>query len=142
WVYRKYQAGQRDPMQVWMGPVYDLLRDKYRIDEIYQALFMRPSAWVATTFVSNWVDRKFLDGILFGISQSGLIFGKFLRQIIDLPIFNRGLETVFGQSPLMFGDGLRRIQTGRIQQYVLFSLMVVLIVTLVVVGISFPVPGR
>ncbi len=140
WTYRRYGAAQTDPLKGVLGAFYDLLRDKYRIDELYQVVFIRPARWVSRVLVSLWVDRKFLDGILYGLAHLGLIVGKFLRQVVDLPVFNRGFEAVFGRSPLMFGHELRRIQTGRVQQYIIFSLMVVLLVTLVTLGITYPLP--
>ena len=44
WVYgrRPLAAGQRDPLEVKMGALYTVLKNKYYIDEIYNYVFVQP----------------------------------------------------------------------------------------------------
>jgi len=110
-----------------------LLKNKYWIDEFYERVFMRPAAWVANVLVSVWIDKIVLDGILHWIGRAGLSVGRFLRSKFDLPVINTGLETVFGQSPLYVGNGMKRAQTGRVQEYIIMAMIVVILVGVIVI---------
>ena len=41
------QAGQKDPLERWLGPVYTLLQNKYYFDELYHLIVVRPALWLA-----------------------------------------------------------------------------------------------
>ncbi len=48
--------------------LHALLLDKWRVDELYEGLVVRPLARLAT--VSAWVDKTFVDGLLAGASSA------------------------------------------------------------------------
>jgi NADH-quinone oxidoreductase subunit L len=126
-VYRKVAVGESDPLQRPLGKIYELLKNKYYIDEFYQAAFVKPSAWISETFTDRWVDRGLLDGILNGIASLGLRLGSLLRNAFDLPVVN-GAGDELAEGTRGFGAFLRVFQTGRVQQYMLAALVVVLLV--------------
>ena len=101
-----------------MGFVYTVLKNKYYFDELYDLIFIRPATWFAETFVSTWVDRGVIDGFLHAVGRASLRLGSFLRNAIDLPIVN-GAADIFSESVKRFGHGIRIIQTGRIQAYLI-----------------------
>lgn len=120
-VYRRVAAGEKDPLQKPLGAVYTVLKNKYYVDELYQRVFIRPALWVADVLVSDWIDRKVLDGILHSIARFGMVAGRFLRNAFDIPVINNRLGD--GTANTVRGAGYRmgKMQTGRIQQYMMIA---------------------
>jgi len=120
-VYRDVKVGEPDPLEKPLGSIYTVLKNKYYFDEFYDLVFIRPATWFAETFVSQWVDRGVIDGILHAIGRGSLKLGSFLRNAIDLPIVN-GAADLFSESVKRFGNGIRIIQTGRVQAYLIVGI--------------------
>jgi NADH-quinone oxidoreductase subunit L len=135
WVYRGYRAGAADPLEAPLGTLYTLLRNKYYFDELYDFLFVRPVYWISETFVSVWVDRGVIDGSLDLIGRTALRLGDIFRNYIDLPVVN-GFGDFVGEGVKRFGRTFRVIQTGKVQQYLL-----VLMAIIVVLGAVLLLPG-
>ncbi len=125
-VYRNIEQGAPDPLRKPLGPLYSLFENKYNIDEIYQILFVRPSMWFSEKFTYLFLDRTVIDGILHLAARSSFWLGGFFRTRIDIPIVNRFGDFV-GFSTNDFGHWFRKIQTGRVQQYMLVSGLVAFI---------------
>lgn len=121
-VYRKIKAGAKDPLVFILGPIHTVLKNKYYFDELYELIFVRPAYWIAETFTSDWMDRRFIDGVLHGVSQGATVVGNALRNYIDKPVVN-GFGDLVGDSVKRFGKVFRVIQTGRIQQYMIQALI-------------------
>jgi len=119
-VYRDVKAGEPDPLERPLGSVYTLLKNKYYFDELYDLIFIRPAYWLAETYVSIWVDRGVIDGFLHAVGRASLRLGSFLRNAIDLPIVN-GMADAFSQGVKRVGHGIRIIQTGRVQGYLILG---------------------
>ena len=133
--YRGYSRGARDPLSAPLGPIFGLLRNKYYFDEFYERALVAPAVWLSQTFVSAWMDRGVIDGTLHAIGRTSLKVGDVLRTYFDEPIIN-GAGDAVGQGINRFGHAFRIIQTGRIQQYLLVVMAVV-----VVVGAVLLLPG-
>lgn len=71
-----------------LGGLYRLWQNKYYLDELYHAVFIRPALWVAEVFTYHWLDRKLIDGILHGVGRLGLMVGHGFRELIDRPLIN------------------------------------------------------
>jgi NADH-quinone oxidoreductase subunit L len=121
-VYNKIRAGDDDPLIKPLGGFHTILRNKYYFDELYDTIFVRPSYWFAATFTSEWMDRGLFDGILHTIARASVGIGNWLRNYIDLPVVN-GSGDLIGRSIQRFGRLFRVIQTGRVQQYMIFALV-------------------
>ena len=130
-VYRNQTVGKKDPLQKSLGGVYTLLKNKYYIDEFYTWAFVKPTYWVAETFSYKWIDKILIDGILHAIGRFGLWFGRILRSGFDAPVIN-GIGNGIADGTRKLGADLKPVQSGRIQQYMLITMLVV-----VVVGIIF-----
>ncbi len=120
YTYRGYQAGEVDPVQKLLGPIYTVLKNKYYVDELYDKIFIRPAIWLSDVF-SNWVDRSVIDGFLHAIANAVGVVGSFLRNYIDKPLIN-GLGDLIAELTQKLGINLRPIQTGKIQQYMVYAL--------------------
>jgi NADH-quinone oxidoreductase subunit L len=123
-VYRNVNSPAEDRLQI------PLLKNKYYFDEAYNFLFVKPSYWFAENVVYKFMDQKVIDGVLhlFGPSTSSI--GSGIRNYFDLPIINRGIGDGSYKVTWWFTKVLRPIQTGRVQQYLLFALA-----TFAVVGV-------
>jgi NADH-quinone oxidoreductase subunit L len=122
-VYSRFRTGSVDPVKRAMPGVHTVLQHKYGIDELYHAVFVVPSYWISETFSYKIIDRGIIDGFLNGISAFALQLGRFVRNDIDLPIWNRFFEWLAARIPAFAGD-LRKIQTGRVQQYMVIAIAV------------------
>jgi NADH-quinone oxidoreductase subunit L len=64
------------------GFVYRVLLNKYWVDELYEALFLRPGYWLSRNVLWQWIDRRVIDGLL--VNGSALmvsVTGGLLRLI-------------------------------------------------------------
>ena len=87
-VYRNVTLGAEDPLKKPLGTVYSWLQNKYYFDELYDRIFVQPAYWLSATFTSAWMDRKVIDGVLHFFGEYSSKVGRFLRNVIDLPIVN------------------------------------------------------
>ncbi len=132
--------GQRDPLMA-LGPIWKLLRNKYYLDELYGVVIAQKDGpegktgtldsvrvqagyllklvgWVAE--VCYAFDKAIVDGL---VNLAGAI-GRTLASIsgwIDKNIVD-GLVNLVGYVTNEIGDGLKLIQTGRVQTYLLLAI--------------------
>ncbi len=98
---KMFSKGEK--LDAFSGGFYNLLRDKYRVDELYDKIFISPLRWLTEVFYKI-LDVKIIDGAVNGTA-------KFFN--------NLSLDW-------------RRIQTGVIQDYALFSVAGILAIILYV----------
>jgi NADH-quinone oxidoreductase subunit L len=122
-VYKDVPAGAPDPLEKPLGPLYSLLKNKYYFDELYDLIFVRPAYWISETFTYLWLDRTIIDGVLHTIARVVSSIGGFFRNYIDKPIVN-GFGDFVGESVKRIGRSARFIQTGRVQQYMVMTLII------------------
>ena len=124
-VYRKYRAGEVEPFQRWLGPIFILLRNKYYVDELYHLIIIRPAVWLANRsfdFDDVWVIDPIVDFV-----------GSLTRRISDLSlsfdirVVDSGMVEGTAQAVNGFGGLLRKTQTGRAQSYLLVVAVTVLL---------------
>ncbi|GAB4504011.1 MAG: NADH-quinone oxidoreductase subunit L [Anaerolineales bacterium] len=119
--YRNVQSAAEDKLQI---PV---LKNKWYFDEAYDFLFVKPADWFAETFVYKWMDRGVIDGILHAFGHATAFIGTNIRAYIDKAIINEFMGDGTARLTQWFGGRLQPIQTGRIQQYMLASLGVLIV---------------
>ena len=137
WVYRDIRAGQKDPAEI-LGPIYTLLKNKYYLDtgkyknaageykdNVYEFLFVRPVVWFSETFVSVWVDKGLIDGTLHLIGRTAFRLGSIFRDYFDKPVVN-GSGDLAAAIVQWFGRNFKVIQTGKVQQYLVVVMVIVL----------------
>ncbi len=104
-IYIAYQtylvkAGAADRIATNFSGLYNLLKRKWYVDEIYDALFVRPLMWLSENFFWKIFDVKIIDGTVNGLAK---FFG--------------GLASV-----------LRRWQTGIVQNYAVTVVLGVIVI--------------
>jgi NADH-quinone oxidoreductase subunit L len=121
-VYRNVQTPEQDKLQ------FGVLKNKWYFDEIYYFLLVKPITWFAENVVYKFMDLGLINGILhlFGPATQGL--GAIVRNYFDIPVINKFFGD--GSADLTWWSGvkLRPIQAGRIQHYLILSLVVLFIV--------------
>lgn len=133
-VYQNFRVGAADPLEKPLGSLYPVIKAKYYFDEFYQAAFVRPSHWLADELTVQWVDKELLDGILEGIAHGTLWLGSAFRNYFDVPVVN-GAADAAGKGVRLFGISLKPVQTGRVQQYMVTTVVFVLVAVVLVVVI-------
>ena len=119
--YRNVASPAEDRLQI------PLLKNKYYFDEIYDLLFIRPAYWISETFTSLFMDRKVIDGFLHSLARFSLFLGHAFRNYFDKPVINEFLGDGTGKAVKSSGSGLRKIQAGRVQYYMVASIVVLVI---------------
>jgi NADH-quinone oxidoreductase subunit L len=128
-VYRNYRVGEVEPYQRWLGPVFTLLKNKYYVDEIYRAVFIRPTARLAD------LCFKFDVGVIdYLVNLAGRVTSVVadISRVFDEKVIDSTLVEGTGEVTNSFGGWLRQTQTGRVQNYVL----VIAVTLLLLVGLG------
>ncbi len=102
----------RDRLEV--PRLYPLFRRKYYMDDL--ALGIVDATRGPLARMIDWTNTYVIDGVVNATGGMGLALGRFVYGGLD----QRGVDGVFnGLSVLIdgLGSGMRRLQTGRVQQY-------------------------
>lgn len=125
------QAGQADPLVGILGEkLHTLLRNKYYIDEFYQWLLVRPVRWISNVVTDRFLDRTVIDGILHTLARIFIWLGDLMKVVNSWLI--DGVGDGVPEGIALSGGWIRRIQTGRVQQYLLFVVAAAILVGAVV----------
>jgi len=117
-VYRKVATPAEDRLQI------PLLKNKYYFDEIYAFLFVKPAGWFAEKFTSLYMDQVVIDGVLHSLARFSLFLGHAFRNYFDKPFINEFVGDGTGKAIKVSGSGLRKIQAGRVQYYMVVAIIV------------------
>jgi NADH-quinone oxidoreductase subunit L len=123
-------AGQPDPLINILGErLHTALKNKYYVDELYVRVFVKPSQWFAREVAVKFLDGTIIDGFLHGLARVFTWTGDLIKNL-NLWLIDGvgdGIPELIG----MFGAWFRRIQTGRVQQYLLLVAVATLLIVLV-----------
>jgi len=124
------KVGQQDPLIKWFGPLYELLSNKYYIDELYDLVFVRPAKWLSETVSFRFVDRILIDGLLHAIAGWTMKLGSgavwFEKWGINYA------PDKFGDGVRASGDSVRIVQSGKIQDYLMLTMSALVVVVIIV----------
>jgi NADH-quinone oxidoreductase subunit L len=96
---------------------YTFLRNKWWFDEIYDWVFVQPCLVFAKLIAT--IDQGVIDPFLNGLANGTRIFSNLWDAIVDRRIVD-GTINWFADRTYDLGLALRRPQTGKLRQYVLF----------------------
>ncbi|MDE2911023.1 MAG: proton-conducting transporter membrane subunit [Chloroflexota bacterium] len=113
------KAGQADPMEKFLGPLHPILQNRYYLDDAYIAAFVKPSQWLAR-HVTSFLDRGIIDAILHIIARIFTWLGDLIK-VLNLWLID-GVGDGIPIAIFHFGGWLRRLQSGRVQLYLLLAL--------------------
>jgi NADH-quinone oxidoreductase subunit L len=121
-MYRNVKSSEEDKLQIhW-------LKNKWYFDEAYDFVFVKPAYWFSETFVYKWMDKGVIDSILHAFGHVTSWLGLAIRNYIDTPVINEFIGDGTARVTQWFGSRIQPVQTGRIQQYMLASLGVLILV--------------
>jgi NADH-quinone oxidoreductase subunit L len=97
-------------------PVYSFLANRWWFDELYDAIFVQPALGIAR--LASGVDRGVIDRIIDGVAwtarQLAGIDAWIDRTLVD------GLVNATAAATWTAGMEMKKLQTGRLRQYVMF----------------------
>ncbi len=116
WIYGRAAARpsrQIDPLEAALPALFACLRQKFFVDEFYDATVVRLTA--AFAVFSDWLDRAVWGGLVRAVSWLTLALARLDRRVDDSFVnggFDSGTETVRG-----WGKWVSRMQNGQVQRY-------------------------
>jgi len=111
-------------------PLYNLVSNKYYIDEIYSFLFIKPTFRLSR--LAFKFDQRVIDGAVNAVARITIMLSK-ISAWIDRYIVD-GAVNLVAMIVKLFSLALRRIQTGYIQTYLLiafFGLAIIILIKLI-----------
>jgi NADH-quinone oxidoreductase subunit L len=114
--------------------LYRFLENKYYLDDLYEKV-IRDGVKGPIARAANWFNQHILDGIVNGVGRGSTVVGRWTYKYIDQGVVDNIVNGT-GVASEEAGQELRRIQSGKVQQYGawLFGGAVMLAAVLVVFG--------
>ncbi|MDG3006794.1 NADH-quinone oxidoreductase subunit L [Paludisphaera mucosa] len=97
-------------------PLYALFKNKWFLDDLYAVALVRPCLRLAKGCAG--LDRYLIDGLVNGLARSVEMFSR-LGGLFDAFGVD-GLVNGLAQAVYVAGDHARRLQTGRIRNYLMY----------------------
>jgi NADH:ubiquinone oxidoreductase subunit 5 (subunit L)/multisubunit Na+/H+ antiporter MnhA subunit len=136
--YRMYgrkplEAGEADPLIAVvnrLGPdMHKTLQNKYYFDELFELIFIKPTQWFSNNVASKVIDQGIIDGFLHLVARVAVYIGEFIKSLNAWLI--DGVGDGIPELIQNFGIWFRRLQTGRVQQYILLVTLAALLIGLI-----------
>ena len=116
WLYGRKpleQSEQPDPLETMWPDIFELLRRKYFIDEVYENTIIAFNAWWSRA--CDWMDFWIWSGGVHLVSY--VVVGlSWVNRFCDEYVVNLGFDEVCKRLRIG-GEGLSRLQNGRVQNY-------------------------
>jgi len=96
--------------------------------------FVKTGHWVSDVFTYQWIDKKAIDWFIEGFAKTVWNLGGIIRRWIDVQVIN-WLADHLGISLRAGSRELRHVQTGRVQQYLLLTVLLAFVVGAVFLAI-------
>jgi NADH-quinone oxidoreductase subunit L len=125
-----WQKLRADEIRQQFRPIYHFLRNKWWFDELYDAIFVRPTHFVARRVAA--LDRAVIDWFVDGIARVSRVFASLWDTIVDRGVVDGSIDAM-ARKTWDVGLSLRRVQTGQLRVYVM-SIVVGTIVLFVAIS--------
>jgi NADH-quinone oxidoreductase subunit L len=116
-----------DRVAARLAPIYTFLQRKWYFDELYHTTVVRLTIGVSRSL--RWFDDRIIDGLVNGAAFvtkiSSSTSGRFDNVVID------GMVNLVAYITGFFGLALRKVQTGKVQTYIVFVILGVMVFFLV-----------
>jgi NADH-quinone oxidoreductase subunit L len=109
--------------------VHSILKNKYYFDELYQVVFVNPSQWFAKNVAYEFIDLGLIDGFLHLLARLSTWIGELFKSL-NLWLID-GVGDGIPELIARFGIWFRRLQTGRVQQYMLLLALAALLIGII-----------
>jgi NADH-quinone oxidoreductase subunit L len=142
---RRYQAilalppGNRpdDPLRVTLGPLFTALENKWWVDELYNAIIIKPYKALTRLLVTGEEEANEAEFWEYWVHEVVLIggfraFTDFMALFVDLEIVDASFQGI-AEATRWVGSKLRRVQSGYVRNYALSVVLgVIIIVTFLI----------
>lgn len=138
WLYARkpLEKEQKDPLIGILGPgLHTFLNNKWYWDELYQRVFIAPTIYFSEKIVYEVMDKGIIDGILHLVANTFYTLGYYMKRTEEL-VFGKGVDWVKDQFLGMTNE-FRQLQTGKIQEYVVVSMLIASALAMVVLAINY-----
>lgn len=123
------RKGDRDPVrQFFPDSAWTMMQNRLHLDNIFLTIFYIPSEWVARKVAYQAIDKETIDEFLHGVGDTFVFLGESAKRINYVVI-----DGVGDGIPRLISIGsqyFRSIQSGNVQQYLLFGSGIMLLVIL------------
>jgi NADH-quinone oxidoreductase subunit L len=126
---------QPDPLIAPLGPLHTFLQNKWYWDELYQTLFIGPTIRFSERVVYEIVDKGIIDGFLHLVARVVFRIGRMMKSFEDA-VIGRGVDWLKDQT-LSVAREFRQLQTGKIQEYTVVSMLIASALAFVVLAINY-----
>jgi NADH-quinone oxidoreductase subunit L len=126
---------QKDPLIAPLGPLHVFLNRKWYWDELYQVVFIRPTVVFSERVAYEVIDKGIIDGILHLVARVFYRFGAVMKRTEEM-IFGDAVDWVKDRF-LDMTRVTREFQTGKIQEYVLVSAFIAMVLTALILAINY-----
>jgi NADH-quinone oxidoreductase subunit L len=120
YAWRKINA---DAIASRLAPVHRFLANKWYFDELYMGGVIRGA--LGLTQVLRWIDNTIIDGVVNGAARITRV-GSWASGLFDTYVVD-GLVNASAYITGLLGLVFRKLQTGRVQSYVVFVVFSVLV---------------
>ena len=97
-------------------PIYKFLRNKWYFDELYNAIFVQPTLFIARRIAE--FDKKVIDRFIDSLAKATRIV-SLIDDLIDRYLVD-GVINWFARRTYGLGMQMRSVQTGNLRQYIMF----------------------
>jgi NADH-quinone oxidoreductase subunit L len=124
------QTGQKDPLKQPLGFVFTGMENKWFVDEIYAAVFLKPYGAISR-FLADVIDGRFWHDWFHEKVIAGT-YNFLSKTVLDLRIDQQFIDAIgngLGNLTRRVSASLRRLQNGFVRSYalaVLFGVVVIL----------------
>ena len=124
------ETGQKDPLKKPLGFIFTGMENKWYVDEIYAAVFLKPYVAISG-FLANIIDGRFWHDWFHEKVIAGT-YNFVSKTVLDLRVDQQFIDAIangLGNLTRRASAGLRRLQNGFVRSYalaVLFGVVVIL----------------
>lgn len=129
------EKGQQDPLIGALGPLHTFLQNKWYWDELYAFLFIKPTVYFSEVIAYEVVDKGLIDGLLHLIARTVYGIGHYMLRFERI-VISDGIDWLKDQF-LAMAKEFRELQTGKIQEYALVSMLIASALAFVVLAINY-----
>jgi NADH-quinone oxidoreductase subunit L len=115
WLFSKDRATQKERDKFEIPLLYPLLRNKYYLDDLYMSGVVNPIKGTIAQGI-DFINGHVIDGIVNGVGYATAVVGRVVYRQLD----QRGIDLIINAAAggtSGAGGKLRRLQSGRVQQY-------------------------
>ncbi len=130
---RPLTRDQADPLIGSLGPAHRFLNRKWQWDELYETFIVRPNDALADA-TYEVLDRGIIDATLHFVARTTYALGHAARRFEEV-VVSGGVDWIKDQF-LSLAREFRYLQTGKIQEYALISVLIAAALAAVVLLIN------